>query len=59
MVFRLTFSTVIQACNVPDVNAKGRPEAKPNRSRMAVLRWVKIVKYCFSMASVFLQSKYK
>nr|UKE85880.1 hypothetical protein KXZ65_18625 [Pectobacterium sp. PL152] len=40
MVFRSTFSTVIQACNVPDVNASGKPEAKPSNSIKSELRWL-------------------
>src|SRR5258706_11990408 len=33
-------STVIQACSVPDDNAKGRPEAKPSTSAAAIRGFV-------------------
>jgi hypothetical protein len=46
------FSTVIQACSVPEVSASGKPEAKPSSRRMAELRWVKIFRYCFDMISL-------
>jgi hypothetical protein len=38
MAFRLTPSTVNQACNVPAVSASGKPEEKPSSSSAAMRR---------------------
>jgi hypothetical protein len=42
MVFRSSPATVSQACSVPDVRAKGNPEAKPKGNMMAIRRFARI-----------------